>query len=51
LEGVRFAYFLGGFIPRLREEMAERGLSATTIDSVVEDLTINNPRQYFTFWD
>jgi phosphotriesterase-related protein len=49
--GPGFAYILGGFIPRLREEMAERGLSATTIDSVVEDLTINNPRQYFTFWD
>ncbi len=49
--GPGFAYILGHFFPRLQEEMAERGFSAASIDGVVEDLTINNPRRYFTFWD
>lgn len=49
--GPGFAYILGRFIPRLREEMAERGFSAPVIDSVVEDVTLNNPRRFFTFWD
>lgn len=49
--GPGFAYILGRFIPRLREEMAERGTPPGAIDRVIEDLTINNPRRFFTFWD
>lgn len=49
--GPGFAYLLGRFVPRLRDEMAERGFSASSIDQVVEDLMVNNPRRFFTFWD
>lgn len=49
--GPGFSYILGRFMPRLRDEMAERGFSAASIDRVVEDLTVDNPRRFFTFWN
>ena len=47
--GPGYGYIIGPFMARLREEMAERSLSADRIDRVVEDLLVNNPRRFFTF--
>jgi len=47
--GPGYGYIAGPFIERLREELAERSISASRIDRVVEDLLINNPRRFFTW--
>ncbi|MGE5589160.1 MAG: phosphotriesterase [Bacillota bacterium] len=49
--GPGFGYILGKFVPRLRAEMLERGFAPSKIESVIEDLLINNPRRFFTFED
>ncbi len=46
--GPGYGYIAGPFMARLREEMAERSVSASRIERVVEDLLIDNPRRFFT---
>lgn len=47
--GLRFV--LGTWIPRLREELCERGFSAGKAEDVVRALLVENPRRYFDFTD
>lgn len=49
--GPGFGYILGKFVPRLKAEMLERGFAPSKVESVVEDLLINNPQRFFTFAD
>lgn len=44
--GPGFAHILGTFIPRLKDELHEDGVSPAKIDSVVTDLLVNNPRDF-----
>lgn len=49
--GPGLGYIAGPFRERLREEMADHKIAAHKIDSIIEDLYINNPRRFFTFWN
>ncbi len=44
--GPGFTHIVKSFIPRLREELLEDGFAPSKAESVVEDLLINNPRDF-----
>lgn len=44
--GPGFTYILKSFIPRLKDELLEDGMAAARVDSIVEDLLVNNPRDF-----
>jgi predicted metal-dependent phosphotriesterase family hydrolase len=44
--GPGFRYILKSFIPRLKDELLEDGMAASKVDSIVEDLLVNNPRDF-----
>ncbi|MEX0975192.1 MAG: phosphotriesterase-related protein [Bacillota bacterium] len=44
--GPGFAYILKMFIPRLRDELREDGVSVGVADDIIADLLVNNPRDF-----
>lgn len=47
--GPGFTYIPTRFVPRLIDELGNRGFSDEKIDQIVDDLTVNNPREFLTF--
>ncbi|GEO25201.1 phosphotriesterase [Alicyclobacillus acidoterrestris] len=47
--GPGFTYIPTRFVPRLVDELGNHGFSDEKIDQIVEDLTVNNPREFLTF--